>query len=163
MEGELRISLGSALEYARKIFDYQFGEKIGEKMLPDNVNIVFSKRTGRMRYIYLDGKLLAALNPMTGLFTLTIEGARRAFSLMGRKRLWVKIDDSVVPFVEEGNDVFAKHVVDADEEIRPREEVIVIDGSENVIAVGRALLSGYEMKAFKKGVAVKVRKGRCER
>lgn len=106
---------------------------------------------------------MAALDPITGLFKLTIEGARRCLSLMEERRLWVRVDESVVPFIERGGDVFTKHVVDAHEEIRPGEEVFVINSRGEVIAVGRAILSGYEMKAFKRGVAVKVRRGRCEK
>lgn len=151
-----------ALERIRKIADYQFGGGLGERLFPDFVKIIVSKRTGRIRYIYLEDKLLAVLNPSTGLFALTIEGAKRIFSSVNEKRLWVKVSDEAAPFIERGNDVFAKHVVGSDEEIRPGEEVIVIDGSENVIAVGRALLSGIEMRYFKRGVAVKVRSGRVK-
>lgn len=152
-----------ALERIRRIADYQFGRNVGEKLFPDNVEIVFSKRTGRIRYVYLGEKLLAVLNPTTGLFTLTIEGAKRGFSAMEQKRLWVKVDDSIVPFIERGKDLFAKHVLDADEEIRPGEEVFIIDSNGEVIAVGKALLSGREMKAFKRGIAVRVRRGRCQK
>ena len=38
----------------------------------------------------------------------------------------------------------------------------MVDGSNRVLAVGRALLSADEMKAFKRGVAVKVRRGCAE-
>lgn len=154
---------GNFLERIRRIADYQFGKGVGEKLFPDDVKIVLSKRTGRIRYIYLGEKLLAALNPETGLFTLTIEGARRIFSSTWQRHLWVEVDDTVIQFVEKGGDVFANYVVDSDSEIRPREEVIVIDGNGDIIAVGKALLSGNEMKAFKRGVAVKVRRGRCEK
>lgn len=150
----------SHLERIRKIADYQFGKGVGEVLFPDNVEISFSKRTGRIRYIYLDGKLLATLNPITGLFALTIEGARRV--LMKARRLWVKISDDSAPFVEGGGDVFAKYVIESDENIHPGDEVIVIDQEGNVIAVGRAVLSGAEMKAFRRGIAVKVRRGRRE-
>jgi len=37
--------------------------------------------------------------------------------------------------------------------------VVVVDGAGRVLAVGRAVLSGAEMRAFKRGVAVKVRRG----
>lgn len=151
-----------ALERIRKIADYQFGKGVGEKLFPKEVEIVRSKRTGRIKYVYLSGTLLATLNPITGLFTLTIEGAKRVLATMQPKRLWVQISDESVPFVERGNDVFVKHVTNLDEEIRPGEEVIVIDGKGEVVAVGRAMLSGMEMKAFKRGVAVKVRRGRSE-
>lgn len=150
------------LEQIRKIADYQFGKGVGENLFPENVEIIFSKRTGRIRYVYLDGKLLATLNPATGLFTLTIEGAKRVFSSMSPKRLWVKISNEAVPFVESGGDVFAKHVIESDENIRPGEEVIVIDCEGNIIAVGKAALSGVEMMTFNRGVAVKIRRGRRE-
>ncbi|MEM1507184.1 MAG: PUA domain-containing protein [Candidatus Bathyarchaeia archaeon] len=151
-----------ALERIRKIADYQFGKGVGEHLFPDDVKIVFSKGTGRIRHVYLNGILLATLNPVTGFFSLTIEGARRVFSSMKVKRLWVKIRSDAVPFVEKGSDVFAKHVADSDEEILPGEEVIIIDDCGDVVAVGRALLSGAEMKAFKRGIAVKVRRGKSE-
>jgi predicted RNA-binding protein (TIGR00451 family) len=52
--------------------------------------------------------------------------------------------------------------VEADDEIRPKDEVIVVNENGEVLAVGRAVLSGEEMKAFKTGVAVKVRRGSLE-
>lgn len=151
------------LEKIRKIADYQFGKGIGKVLFPDNVEVVFSKRTGRIKYIYLDGELLAALNPLTGLFTLTLEGAKRVFEAMEPKHLWVKVSDEAASFVEGGSDVFAKYVVDADPEIRPGEEVIIINSNGEVIAVGKSILSGVEMKSFRRGVAVKVRRGRGEK
>ncbi len=72
---------------------------------------------------------------------------------------WVKVQDDVSDFIAEGRSVFAKHVVDCDEEIRPEEEVVVIDGYDEVLAVGRAVLTGKEMKAFERGVAVRIRCG----
>lgn len=51
------------------------------------------------------------------------------------------------------------HIVKADDEIRAKDEVIVLDNNRRVLAVGRAVLSGAEMRAFKRGVAVKVRRG----
>ena len=43
------------------------------------------------------------------------------------------------------------------------EEVIVFNSNNEVIAVGRAVLSGIEMRDFTRGVAVKVRRGRLEK
>ena len=58
-----------------------------------------------------------------------------------------------------GINVFAKHVKDADPEIRPGSEVIIVDEEDNLLAVGKAILNGKEMIAFKSGIAVKVRRG----
>ena len=79
-----------------------------------------------------------------------------------KQRLWVKVTAEAEPFIAKGKSVFAKHVVDADSEIRPQEEVIVINEKNEVLAVGRAMLTGKEMKAFKRGVAVRVRRGIVE-
>ena len=78
------------------------------------------------------------------------------------QRLWVRIQEEAEPFVAKGKSVFAKHVMDADEEIRPQEEVIIVNKKGEVLAVGKAVLSGKEMKAFRRGVAVRVRRGVAE-
>ncbi len=147
----------------RKIADYQFGKGAGDALFPNEVSIVLSKRTKKVRYIYLSDKLLATFKPTVGFFSLTIMGAQRLVDRMNPLKQWVKVKDEVTQFVQKGGDVFAKHVIDADCEIRPFEEVIVLDKKFRVIAVGKAILSGDEMKVFKKGVAVKVRKGELEK
>jgi uncharacterized protein with predicted RNA binding PUA domain len=150
------------LRKIRSIANYQFGKGVGEKLFPDNVEVIFSKRTKRIRHIYLDGKRLATLRPTDGMFSLTVAGAKRILNGVKHPKLWVRVSREAAPFVAKGKSVFAKHVVDADEEIRPREEVIVVDEKGEVLAVGRAVLTGAEMKAFKYGVAVRVRWGALE-
>ena len=147
------------LEKIRKIADYQLGKQSGNALFPDNVNIVFSKRTGRIRHVYLKQTLLATLRPTDGMFSLTLEGARRLLRGIRLPRLWVKVSRDAALFIAKGKSAFAKHVIAADPEIRPQEEVIVLDEDNNVLAVGRAILTGKEMKAFKRGLAVRVRKG----
>jgi predicted RNA-binding protein (TIGR00451 family) len=93
------------------------------------------------------------------MFSLTVEGAKRLLKSSKSSRLWVKVQEDVEPFIAQGRSVFAKHVIDADEEIRPQEEVIITSEDNQVLAVGKAVLTGREMKAFKRGVAVKVRRG----
>ena len=147
------------LRKVRSIADYQFGKGVGEKLFPSEVKIVHSKRTGRIRHVYLEEERLATLRPTNGLFSLTIAGAKRIMERVKPQRLWVRVMEEAEPFVVKGKSVFAKHVIDADEEIRPQEEVIIMNERDEVLAVGRAMLSGKEMKAFKKGVAVRVRRG----
>jgi len=149
----------SDLRKIRCIADYQFGRGVGEKLFPDGVEITHSKGTGRIRHIFLNGERLATLRPKDGMFSLTIAGAKRIVKYVKPPRLWVQVREDAAPFIADGRNVFAKHVVDADEEIRPQEEVVVLDGEGRVLAVGRAVLSGREMKAFKRGVAVRVREG----
>jgi len=61
--------------------------------------------------------------------------------------------------IREGRNVFAKHVVKADPWIRPQDEVIVVNDRRELLAVGRAVLTGSEMTQFKRGIAVKTRRG----
>ncbi|UCE95491.1 MAG: pseudouridine synthase [Candidatus Bathyarchaeota archaeon] len=150
--------IDNPLQRIRSIADYQFGRSTGEVVFPNSVNISVSSRTGRLRYIHLNGKLLATLRPTDGLFSLTLEGARRIM-LIKPHRSWVKIQIIAADFIAAGKSVFAKHVADCDMEIRPEEEVVVIDDRLRVLAVGRAVLTGEEMKSFKSGVAVRVRRG----
>jgi predicted RNA-binding protein (TIGR00451 family) len=147
-----------ALEKIRSIADYQLGKGIGNMLFPDNANIVYSKTTGRIRHIYLRKELLATLRPTDGMFSLTIRGAKRLTRGTNSPRLWVKVSNEAASFISAGRSVFAKHVIAADCEIRPQEEVIVLNQGK-VIAVGKAVLTGKEMTIFKRGVAVRVRRG----
>lgn len=147
------------LRRIRAVADYQFGKGVGNKLFPENVEILYSKATGRIRYINLNGERLATLRPTNGLLSLSITAARRIVENVDLARCLVTVRSDVSRFVAEGSDVFAAHVVKVDDEIHARDEVIVVDEAGNVLAVGTALLSSSEMKAFKTGVAVKVRHG----
>ncbi|MGB9675769.1 MAG: PUA domain-containing protein [Candidatus Bathyarchaeales archaeon] len=150
------------LKRIRSVADYQFGRGVGAKLFPENVEIAYSKRTGRIRYIYLNGKRLATMRPTDGLFSLSIAGAKRIAENKKNAKCFVTVRNDVAKFISEGGDVFAVHVVKADDTIRPKDDVIILDEHGNVLAVGKAVLSGMEMCAFKCGVAVKVRRGCLE-
>jgi len=152
-----------ALSKIRCVADYQFGKDVGAKLFPDTVRIVYSKNTGKIRHIHLNEEMLATLRPTTGLFALTLAGAKRLVREVNPLCYWVKIQDDVESFIAKGRSAFAKHVTDVDPEIRPHDEVLVINSKDEVLAVGRALLSGTEMKAFSRGIAVRVRRGVTEK
>lgn len=65
----------------------------------------------------------------------------------------------VSEFIKKGRNVFAKHVVDADQEIRPYSEVLIVDEDDELLAVGKAIMNKKEMLTFQHGTAVKVRHG----
>jgi conserved protein with predicted RNA binding PUA domain len=153
-------SLETPLRRVRATADYQFGAGTGDALFPDKVQIEFSHSTGRIRYINLGGERVATLRPTDGLLSLSVTAARTLAEKAPEAHCFVIVRQDIAKFVTEGGDVFAVHVVKADPEIHPREEVIVRDEEGQVIAVGRAFLSAVEMLAFKTGVAVKVRHGR---
>jgi len=95
------------------------------------------------------GEQLATMVPQYGTLSFTLAGARRwAESDAPTKR--VEID----PFVPHGS-VLAPGVVDADDDIRVGDEV-VIEGPK-AFAIGRAEMSGPEMVESTRGVASEVR------
>jgi predicted RNA-binding protein (TIGR00451 family) len=151
--------LDDAITRVRGIADYQFGRGVGSRLFPENVRILYSRRTGRIRYVYLDNKRLATLRPTAGLFSLSIAGTKRIIKNSRSAKCIVTVQNEVSGFIAEGGDVFSAHVVRVNPEVRARDEVIVVDKHTKVLAVGRAVLSADEMKAFKRGVAVKVRRG----
>ncbi len=124
--------------------DYQFGCGAGEMLVMDNANV----RAPYPKFQLFAGKQqLATLIPQYGTVALTAEGGMRLREYPFYK---VKIGD----FVPHSS-VLAPGVVDADPQIRPSDEVIV--EGEKFFGVGRALMSGWEMKECGRGVAVELR------
>jgi uncharacterized protein with predicted RNA binding PUA domain len=151
--------LENALGKVRSIADYQFGKNVGAKLFPQNVEFEYSKRTGRIRFINLNGERLATLRPTDGLLSLSIKAAVFMAENLASAKCYVTIKNGVSKYIAEGGDVFAVHVVAVDEDVRAKDEVIVLDEDKQVLAVGRTVLSAPEIRAFKTGVAVKVRHG----
>jgi uncharacterized protein with predicted RNA binding PUA domain len=149
----------TALRRIRSVADYQFGKGVGALLFPENVEISYSKATGRIRYVSLEGERLATLRPTDGLLSLSLTAATSLAENTGLAKCFVTVQNDVSKFVADGGDVFAAHVVKADDAIRAKDEVMVVDEDNWVLAVGRALLSSAEMMRFKIGVAVKVRHG----
>ena len=149
----------ASLSRARAIADYQFGSNVGSFLFPEDVNITHSRKTGRIRHIYLNNTIVATFRPTDGFFSLTLFGAKRLAGVLPPPKLRVTVQEEVERFIAEGGDLFAKHVASADSELRAGEEAIVVSSSGSVLAVGKALLTGEEMLGFKRGIAVKVRKG----
>jgi len=69
------------------------------------------------------------------------------------------VDDDSAEFNRLGKNVFAGFVLRADENLRPGDECLVTDAEDNLVAVGRVVLTAAEMMDFGKGIAVKVRDG----
>jgi len=149
----------ASLLRARAIADYQFGSNIGSFLFPEDVKITHSRKTGRLRHIYLNNTIVATFRPTDGFFSLTLFGAKRLAEVLTPPKMRVTVQIEVEKFIAEGGDLFAKHVTMADSELRAGEEAIVVSNSGRVLAVGKALLTGEEMLGFKRGIAVKIRRG----
>ncbi len=147
------------LETLRMVGRYQFSMDSFSDVLPDDSEIRISRRTGRIRTISLQGKLLATLRASDGFLTFTIEGARMLHQASKLPRHRVVVNDESVEFNSAGRNVFFKFITGVDPGIIPGNEVLVVDSRDDLVAVGKAMASGIEMRQMVRGVAVDVRAG----
>ena len=141
----------------RAMADYLFDKGVGLALFPEDIRVL--KTRGRIRQVWLRGEPLCTIRASDGFIVLNKRGAELVHGSLKPPRLRVVVSDEASPFVAKGKTVFSKHVVAADPEIRPHEEVLVVDSKDRLLASGRAMLSGEEMVAFKVGKAVGVRRG----
>jgi archaeosine synthase len=135
-------------ETLRATADYQFGEGASNVLLPENTT--YSGKLYRSVVCRYDNLQTCTFVADNGLLSLTLTGGRM-LAPMGR--YWVRFEGKRM----KGGSIFAVGVQDADEKIRPGDEVIVINNDDEVIAVGRSEMSGREMCQFTNGRAVSVR------
>lgn len=147
------------LRFVRVLADYQFGKNAGKALFSDKCEFVISPKTGKIRQIVENGIRIATIKADTGLLTISIEGARRLKEAFSYPLLRVVVLRDVADIISKGKNVFSKHVVNVDPNIRANDEVIVVDEEDNLLATGKAVLSAFEMLEFDRGVAVKVRQG----
>lgn len=120
-----------------------------------------SRRTGMLKRVYQRKRLLGTFTPH-GSFAITPYLARRLIKAGKLRDYSVSVADEAVAMVASGKSVFCKHVLSCGDSVRSNSEVAILDGKGNVVAVGKARLPARMIKEFKRGVAVKVRKGVLE-
>jgi len=141
-----------------RVADYQWGRGAGRALFGGGDPEVTHTSSGRPRQVLADdGRLVTYATD--GRFTLGVAGGRRLDDGLADGRYRVVVGDESEPFVREGRNAFAKFVTAADPAIRPGDEVLVTHERGEVLAVGRAELSGDGMSDFETGVAVFVRDG----
>lgn len=147
----------SSILRIRGISNYQFGEVVGEQLFPDECEIEFSRRTGKIRRVFLHSKVLATIRARDGRIVLTMLGAQRLHQAVPPPRLRVFVDTEGEHFIVEGRSIFAKYVKKVDSNLRAGDEVLVVNDQDKLLAVGSAVLSPQEMLDLSRGVAVKSR------
>lgn len=136
-------------EKFRKTADFQFGNGAGDIIFKNRIAIkgirqkqIFDRETG---------KHIATVNPETGLLSLALAGGERLKEL---GKYWVKLSFS--PEQLKTRSIFCPGIEDADEEIRPNDEVIVLY-KDALVGVGKSILSGEELRRATKGLGVVMR------
>lgn len=149
------------LRQLRSILQYQLmcDEDVAQTFFPATSEFQRSKKTGKIRLVYLENKLRCALKPNDGFIKLALDGAVHLLHLLPSPKLRIIVQNDVAPFICQGRNVFAKHVKDADEDLRPGSEVIIVNECDELLGVGTLLLTQKEIRDFKRGVAANTRHG----
>ncbi|MGB9726370.1 MAG: PUA domain-containing protein [Fervidicoccaceae archaeon] len=137
---------------------YQFGRRAAEEVLKLAGELKVKRySSGIIREVLLSGKPILYHNPTTGLFTLSWVGAQVIFPLVPpeRRRIFVKKDifERYTKRV-----LLAPAVAGSSEDIRPGDEVFLVDESGSLLALGKALVSAAELKSIRKGKIAFVRR-----
>ncbi len=130
------------------VADFQFGSGARDLLVPKETR--FKGKIYNMIMCFDQRAQTCSFLGSTGSIILTLEGGRRIREL---GRYWVRFEGDRI----RGSSIFAMGVNQADPEIRPGDEVIVLDQNDDVIAVGRSEMSGREMCMLDRGIAVALR------
>ena len=157
----MTIDLLLGLRKLQGICDYQFDHEITKILFHDldKITIERSRNTGKIRYIHFNDRILLTLRPNNGFFTLSLSSAKKIIDNTKSPRLRVIVMNEISEFIKKGRNVFCKHVVDIDENLRPMDEVIVVNQRDELLAIGRLKVPVSYTKSFKNGIAINVRKG----
>jgi uncharacterized protein with predicted RNA binding PUA domain len=143
----------------RRVANYQFGHGAGVALFPEDADLsVTHTSSGRPRQVHgEDGRLVTY--GTDGRLRLGLAGGRRLQEALSPPAYRVIVGDESEPYVRDGRNAMAKFVRESDPSIRPLDEVLVEHRDGDLLAVGRAELSGTGMLEFETGMAVSIREG----
>ena len=146
----------------RTFADYQFGAGAGAALFPPDAAPapeISRSSGGRPRQVHApdEGRLVSF--GTDGRFTLGLAGGRRLRAALDAPACRVVVGAESESFVRDGANAFAKFVRAVDPAVRPRDEVLVVDGDDRLFGVGRAAMAATAMTDFETGVAVETREG----
>ena len=125
------------------------------KYLPKDIDVILSRKTGRIRTVSHKGKILCTLR-INGSLAISIDFAQTLLQSKTFRENCIEINKDAAPFVMEGRSVFCKHVVWCGKNVRVAADTPILFENK-IIAVGKAILSSEMISDFNRGVAIKVR------
>ena len=134
--------------------DALFGSGVS-KYLPKDIEMIFSRKTGRIKTVFHKEKLLCTLRIDGGL-AISPYFAQILLKSKPFRENCVEVNEDAAPFVKEGRSVFSKHVVWCGKKVRISADTPVLFKNQ-VIAVGKAVLSYNMILNSDRGVAIKIR------
>jgi len=158
--GDVRPGFKEELNFIRSLVDHQFGEGCGELLLPKDKLVVLNKTPyiDKMDELVVDGIPIGAFRYTPGegfQVILRLEGAERI--LPSLKESWLQMDEDAHMFILKGANPLKPGIADARPDIRPGDELVILDFERKVIGLGKAKCTGLEMLDGSKGMGAKIR------
>ncbi|MHA1719662.1 MAG: PUA domain-containing protein [Promethearchaeota archaeon] len=155
------LSKNEIYNHVFSILSYQFNENFAYEFLKpfEKITFKFSKKTGKIKHIYLNKVLQANYRAALGTFSISIDAAQRILSKINFPDFRVQVQSDISEFISEGRSVFAKHVKKIDPNLKIGNEVFVVDENDKLLAIGKLSLPPKYIPWFKFGSAVNVRQG----
>ncbi|MHA1584575.1 MAG: PUA domain-containing protein, partial [Promethearchaeota archaeon] len=125
----------------------------------DKITFNFSKKTGKIKYIYYNNILQASYRPPLGTFSLSLASMQRIIKKLSFPLFRIIVQNDVSEFIKDGKSVFTKHVKKVDPSLHVGDEVFVVDEDDQLLAIGKICLPPSYLSHFQNGCAVRVRKG----
>jgi predicted RNA-binding protein (TIGR00451 family) len=144
----------------RATLNYQLRVSVADYVLPDNLLVGVSRNTGRVRALIdpENAEVLATVVAQTNTLNIRLSLARRIHKLVPPPRLRLVVVNEMVPdILEAKSSVFSKHVLSVDEELRAGDEALVVSEDDELLCVGKLLLSPEEILQLLTGPALKIR------
>jgi len=139
------------------VLAFQFDPRVAEELLtpPSSIEVILGG-SGRIRYVVKEGELLLTLRASDGMYSITLRAAGDILRVTKKPRFRIVVKGDR----ELRGSVLGRDVIEADPMLRLVDEVIVVDGRDRLIAVGRARVSGWMMPLGLYGEVARVRRKR---
>lgn len=160
--GDIRPALPGDLQIIRGAVNDQYGQGLGEKLIPSNKIIILNKISSleRSEEVVVDGRVIGIIdfNPLNlkWSFIPKLEAARRLIDLKLQK--YVQVDAGAESHIISGANVLAPGIVEYDYSITAEEYVAILNHDRRVIGVGISKFNGSEYNTLKKGMVVKTKR-----
>lgn len=141
--------------------DSLFGNGVSSALPLDEIQLEYSKKTGRIKNFRVHNQLVGTLRT-NGALALTVFGAQELSKIPYFRENCVIPSQDALPFVSEGRSLFCKHVQWCGSNIKPGSDVAVLesyDSNNKIVATGVALFGNTLMYRYERGVAVRIRQG----
>ncbi|MEM1526197.1 MAG: PUA domain-containing protein [Ignisphaera sp.] len=123
----------------------------------NQLEICFSKTTSRPRALLYNKELFATIRASDFFLVPHVPMGLLLHKVLPFPKRRVVVVNEMLEDILEGHTVFAKHIILADETLKPFEEVLVVDENDKLISLGKTLLDYETMITATYGAAVQIR------